>query len=183
MARSSGARGASPNALFVQIFRRERVIEYASSVETDSMESPLPAPVNLNAVRLETLHGAVVDLCGRFALRVGSPPEWCDHDERACWGFALGQVAFALEQALGRAYQESSGAPLHAVYRCVQASVVQVARVCRRDSAMRDPYDLAAAAALALAADELMPIVRHADRAPGWVRRRARRVASRVDSR
>lgn len=146
------------------------------------MKSSLRAPVNLNAVRLETLHGAVVDLCGRFAVRVGSPPEWFDHDERACWGFALGQVAFALEQALRSAYREMRGAPPHAVYRYVRASISHVASVCRRDSTLRDPYDLATATALALAADELMPIVHHADRAPAWLRRRAQRIPVRVDS-
>lgn len=141
-----------------------------------------PAPIDLNAVRLETLHGAVADARRRLALRVRSPPDSFTHDERTCWGFALGEVDFALDRALRHADQETAGAPPHEVYRRTRDAVAFIARVCRRDSEPRNRYDLATAIALEIAADELTPIVRHADRAPAWLRQRARRTDARADS-
>lgn len=148
---------------------------YALDVRLHLAAAASSTCVDLNAVRLQTLDGAVCDARRRISLYAYSPPAWLDGDERACWGFTLGQVEFALACALRDIRQKTAGAPPLETYRATLDAVTHVTRVCLREAEPQSRGDLAAALALETAADELAPIVRHADRAPRWLRERAQR--------
>lgn len=134
--------------------------------------------VDLNTVRLETLRGAARDAATRLAAHIHTHPTWFDADDGAQWGFALGQACARLDRAL-RAACQHGGQPLDE-YRATRAAVGSVAHWCVDEAEARMPNEPAGAAALDVAADELAAILCDADRAPSWMRERARRSRSTV---
>ena len=153
-------------------------IGYPATVRLHLAQALLPAPIDLNVVRLETLLGAVRDARGQLRRMVQAPPEWFSANERIRWGFALGEADVALQRALEDAADETSVAPWLRTYAHTHREVTRVARWCGRQSEPRGQSDLPTALAFETVAHELAPILRHADRAPHWLRERARRARS-----
>lgn len=133
-----------------------------------------PAVIDLNTVRLETLRGAARDAGTLIAGHVGAHPAWFDSDQRAHWGFALGQACTTLDRTLCRASRDTAGCGPLDEYRATRAAVARTALWCLKEAAERSRSDPAAAVALMTAADELAAILYDADRAPSWLRERAR---------
>lgn len=135
----------------------------------------LPAPTDLSLVRLETLLGAVRDARGQIRRMVQAPPEWFSAAERIRWAFALGEADIALQRALEGAAEETFGAPWLRTYAHTRNAVTRVAHWCAKQSEPRGRADIPTALAFEAVTYELAPILHYADRAPHWLRERARR--------
>lgn len=164
-ARKPGAHGGTP-------------IGYPATVRLRLAQALLPVPIDLNVVRLETLLGAVRDARGQIRRMVGAPPGWFSADEHVRWGFALGEADVALRHAVEGAAEETVGAPCLRTYANTHGAVARVARWCAKQSEPRGRADIPTALAFETVAHELAPILRYADRAPHWLRERARRARS-----
>lgn len=130
--------------------------------------------IDLNEVRHRTLLGAARDVCEQIVTHLHRSPSWFGRDDRVRWGFALGEAHAALTRALDDAIESSAGTPSLRAYRRVRRTLVRIMYWCVRQSEPRSRHELPVTMAYEAVVDLLAPVLRHADRAPRWLRERGR---------
>lgn len=119
---------------------------------------------------MRTFVGAIRATADRLALRAYAPPEWCDAMECARWAAVLRRAHHALDGAVREGARSYEPRPL-AAYRRARDLVLDALESFCDEVELRGEVESLAFDAVA---QEVVPILLDADRAPRWLRDLAR---------